>query len=310
MLRIQRNILLKNHTTFKIGGPAEYFSAIRSREDLVYAINFAKKNKLDIIVLGEGSNLLVSDKGFWGLAVKMKNTAMKAEKNEVFAQAGASLEDFVDFCKNNNFSGMEWAGGIPGTVGGAIYGNAQAFGAKISDCLKSVEALDIKTSKFRNFSKKQCRFLLKNSIFKASKNLIIVSALFQLPKGDKKEIEKKIKEYLDYRKSRHPLNFPSAGSVFVNPEIKIKNKSLLEKFPELNDFNKRGSIHAGYLIEKAGLKGKKIGKAQISERHANFIINKGGARARDVEGLIKLARKKVKKIFGIELAEEIQQIGF
>lgn len=310
MLQIQKNILLKNHTTFKIGGPAEYFSVVRNKNELVSTINFAKKNRLKTIIFGGGSNLLVADKGFLGLAVKIKNAAVTAEKNKVFAEAGASLESLVDFCKNNSFSGMEWAAGIPGTVGGAIYGNAQAFGTKISDCLKSAEALDFKTLKFRNFSKKQCQFCLKNSIFKNNKNLIIVSAVFLLKKSRKKEIENKIKEYLNYRESRHPLNFPSAGSVFVNPEIKINNKNLLEKFPKLGEFNKNGAIRVGYLVQKAGLKGKKIGGAQISERHANFIINTGGASACDVLSLISLAKVKVKKIFNIDLETELQLVGF
>ena len=123
-------------------------------------------------------------------------------------------------------------------------------------------------------------------------------------------IKNKIKEFLDYRKTRHPIDFPSAGSTFVNPEKKIKNKKLLEKFPELKEYNKKGVIPAGYLIAKCGLAGKKIGNAQISEKHANFIINLGGAKAKDVLALMNLAKKKVKKNFGINLEPEVQFVGF
>ncbi|MDP2741408.1 MAG: UDP-N-acetylmuramate dehydrogenase [bacterium] len=310
-MNFQRNVLLKNHTTFKIGGPAEYFFVAKKKEDLIEAVKFAKKNKLKITVLGGGSNLLVCDKGIKGLVVKIENKKIEAEKDLVFAKAGTRLESLVSFCTENNLQGLEWSSGIPGiTVGGAVYGNAQAFGTKISDSIKNIEAIDIKTLKIKNLSNKQCRFRLKNSIFKKNKNLIIISASFLLEKGDKKEIKAKIKEYINYRKKRHPINFPSAGSVFVNPEIIIKNKKLLEKFPELNEFNKRGVIHAGYLIEKSGLKGKKIGKAQISEKHSNFIINLGGAKAKDVLKLITLAKQKVKKTFGIDLVQEVQLMGF
>lgn len=308
---IQKNIPLKNYTTFKIGGPAEYFLVIKKKEDLIKAVDFAKKNKLKLTILGGGSNLLVSDKGLKGLVAKIENTEFLVRKNLVFVGAGTKLEKLVGFCKRNNLKGMEWAAGIPGVlVGGAIFGNAQAFGTKMSDAVKSVEALNTKTLKIMNLSKKQCKFRLKNSIFKTNKNLIIISAFLRFKKGKEKEIETKIKEYLDYRKAHHPLDFPSAGSVFVNPEIKIKNKKLLKKFPELNEFNKGGTIRVGYLIEKVGFKGKKIGKAQISKMHANFIINLGGAKATDVLKLIKLAKQKVKKTFAIDLVQEIQQIGF
>lgn len=310
-MNFQRNVLLKNHTTFKIGGPAEYFFVAKKKEDLIEALKFARKNKLKITVLGGGSNLLVCDKGIKGLVVKIENKEVKAEKELVFAKAGIRLESLVSFCTENNLKGLEWSSGIPGiTVGGAVYGNAQAFGIKISDSVKSIEVLDTKTLKIKNLSKQQCQFSLKNSVFKKNKNLIIISASFLLRKGDKKEIKEKIKEYIDYRKKRHPINFPSAGSVFVNPEIIIKNKKLLKKFPELNEFNERGIIHAGYLIEKSGLKGKKIGRAQISEKHSNFIINLGGAKAKDVLKLITLAEQKVKKTFGIDLVQEVQLTGF
>jgi UDP-N-acetylmuramate dehydrogenase len=309
-LRLQKNVSLKDHTTFKIGGPAEYFLIVKKTEDLVLGIKFARENKLKITIFGGGSNLLVSDKGLKGLVIKIENKSIRAEKNLVFAGAGTKLESLVNFCLKNNFNGFEWSAGIPKiTVGGAVYGNAQAFGVKISDFINNIEALDLRNLKIKNFSKKQCQFGLKKSIFKKNKNLVIISAVFSLKKGNKKEIQKKIKEYINYRKSRHPLNFPSAGSVFVNPEIIIKNKKLLEKFPELNEFNKRGTIHVGYLIEKSDLKGKKIGGAQISEKHSNFIVNKGGAKAKDVLKLMALARGRVKKIFGIELETEVQLMG-
>ena len=206
----------------------------------------------------------------------------------------------------NKLAGLEWAAGIPGTVGGAIYGNAGAFGKSIGDAVKSVEVLDVKNLKTKKLKNKDCKFGYRNSMFKQKKNqstkqsfvlgrahkimcsdLVILSVEIRLKKGKKIEIEKKIKEYLEHRKETQPLNFSSAGSIFKNPS----------------------GFSAGELIEQCGLKGKIVGRAKISEKHANFIVNLGGAKAKDVMKLINLAKSKVKKKFGIELEEEIQYLN-
>ncbi len=307
---VQEGVLLKNYTTYKIGGPAKHFFIAKNKEDLVSALMEAKKNKLQVFILGGGSNLLVSDKGFNGLVIKLQVTGYKLQVTKVYVGAGESAIKIAHICAENGLSGLEWAGGLPGSIGGAIYGSAQAFGARISDNVESVEALNLKTLKFVNLTKKQCQFSLKNSLFKKNKNLVIISAILKLKKKNKTAIKNKIKEFLNYRRTHHPLNFPSAGSVFVNPEIVIKNKKLLKELPELSGYNEKGTIPAGYLISKCGLSGKKIGKAQISEKHCNFIINLGGAKAGDVLKLIKLAEEKVKNKFGIILEEEVQLVGF
>ncbi len=208
------------------------------------------------------------------------------------------LENLIKLSARASLTDLEWAAGIPGTVGGAVYGNAQAFDIKMSDIIKSVEVLDTETLnpvrdkslngvKIKNLLKKQCQFLAKESIFKKNKNLIILSVLLKLKKGNKERIQKEIKEHLNFRKQRHPLNFPSAGSVFVN---------------------KTGRLTSSYLIEKAGLKGTKVGGAKVSEKHAGFIVNTGKAKAKDVLDLIKIIKQKVKSKFGITLKEEIQII--
>lgn len=306
---VQKNILLKDYTTYKIGGPAKYFFVAKTKEELITAIKSAKKTKISVLILGGGSNLLVSDKGFTGLVIKLQTTGCELKNNRIFVPAGTRLGKLSLVAAENGFLGFEWAMGIPGTVGGAIFGNAQAFGEKISDMIEEVETLDIKTLKTKVFDKEQCRFSLKNSIFKKNRDIVIISAVFFAKDGDKQKIQEKIKECLDYRKKHHPMSLPSAGSTFVNPEKKITDKKLLEKFPELEEFNKKGAIPAGYLIQKSGMQGKKIGNAQISQVHANFIVNLGGAKAKDVLSLIKLAKQKVKKTFGINLEPEIQFVG-
>ena len=322
--RARTGVPLKNFTTFKIGGPAKYFFRARNKNDLIKAIKAADKLKLPVFILGGGSNLLVSDKGFKGLVIKIQAASYKIQGNKVYAEAGADLTELVYATANAGLSGLEWSAGIPGiTIGGAIYGHAQAFGAKMSDIVESAEAINLKTLEIKTFSKKQCQFSLKNSIFKKNKNLVIISALLEFKRKNPSQLKQQIKENISYREARHPICFPSAGSMFVNPEVIIKNRNLLMKFPELAEYNKKGVIPAGYLIVKCGLAGKKIGKAKISEKHGNFIVNLGGANpvrkssdfsngvsAKDVLALVNLAKKKVKKTFNIDLELEVQLMGF
>ena len=307
---VKQNILLAPFTTYKIGGEAKYFFVAKTKEDLKKALVVCSKLKIPVFVIGGGSNLLVSDKGFSGMIIKIAMNRKELSGNIIYCEAGVALANLTGLCLEHSLAGFEWSAGIPGTVGGAIYGNAQAFGTKISQAIKEVEYFDIKTGKLKTATREQCKFTLKNSIFKRNKNFIIISAIFELKEGDKKLIKEKIKEFIDYRIKGHPIEFPSAGSVFVNLEKPITNKKLLAKYPELNNMNEKGIIPSGFLIQSCGLKGKKIGNAQISEKHANFIVNLGGARAKDVLELIKLAKEKVYKEFRIKLETEIQLIGF
>lgn len=280
-MKFKRNVLLKNYTTFKIGGPAKYFYIAKTKEDLIEAIKKAKKIKLPFFILGGGSNLLVSDKGFNGLVIKF----------------GQPLSSYVS-------KGLEWAVGIPGTVQGAVCSNAGAFKKSMKDVVESVEVFDTETGKVKIFKNKDCQFSYRDSIFRKKKNLIVLSATLQLKKGNKKVIKNKIKKNLEQRKQTQPLNFPSAGSIFKN----------LPAFPAgfLVEEDKSSSLPfaVARVIEKCGLKGKKIGKVKISEKHANFILNLGKGKAKDVIKLIKLIKKKVKNKFKINLEEEIQFLGF
>jgi len=298
---IQRNVLLKNYTTFRIGGPAKYFFVAKNKKDLIRAISVAKKInpspfpkgdrvKLPFFVLGGGSNLLVSDKGFNGLIIKTQNTKYKIQNTKIMAEAGVMLGELVNILAKTELSGLEWAAGIPGTVGGAIFGNAGAFNKSMKDVVKSVEALEVKNEKckVKNFKNRDCKFSYRDSIFKNNKNLIILSVTLQMKRGDKKEIENKIKKNLEQRNKTQPLNFPSGGSIFKNPP----------------------GFFAGELVKRCGLKGKKIGNVKISEKHSNFIVNLGNGKAKDVIKLIKLIKQKVKKKFGVTLEEEIQFLGF
>ncbi len=280
---VQENVLLAQYTTFKIGGNAKYFFTAKKREEIIKAVKAAQQCDLSFFILANGSNVLFSDNGFDGLVIKLENTNNELRNNTIYAQAGVMLSSIVNIAEEAGLSGLEWAGGIPGTVGGAARGNAGAFDSSVSDIVKSVEALDVSNLEIKNYKIEDCEFGYRNSIFKKNKNLIILSIEIELQKGDRIEIEKQIQEYKNYRKEHHPLKFSSAGSIFKNPS----------------------GFSAGELIEKSGLKGKIIGDAQISEKHCNFIINLGRAEAKDVLALINLVKKEVKNKFDINIEEEI-----
>ncbi len=281
---IKESILLKNHTTFKIGGPAKYFCFVKNKEELIEAINFTKENNFPLFVLGSGSNVLALDKGFNGLVVKMQNSRFEIQDSKIFAESGLSLSKTIDEAKKASLSGLEWAVGIPGTIGGAVYGNARAFGLEMSDIIKEVEVLDVDTLEIKTLAKEECRFSEKQSIFKKKKNLIILSVVLTLKKGEKEKIEKEMKEKIDLRHRRQPIDYPSAGSMFINTTDKPSS----------------------YLIDQAGLKGVHVGKAVVSEKHAGFVINKGGASSKDVLALIEIIQKKVKEKHNIDLELEIK----
>jgi UDP-N-acetylmuramate dehydrogenase len=305
---VKENVLLKNYTTFRIGGRAKYFFTAKKKEDLIEVIKLAKKIKLPFFILGRGSNLLVSDKGYQGLVIQIKNQKLKIknqnQKSKIIeTEAGTLLSQLVNIALKNNLRGLEWAMGIPGTIGGAIWANAGAFGYSMADLVKSVEVFEITKLRIRNYKLEDCKFSYRDSIFRHNKNLIILSARLQLKKGQKKEIQKEIKEYLKYRKKKQPLNLPSAGSIFKNPQ------GILRKLTKEDEFSFL-PFTAGQLIEKCGLKGKRIGNVRISEKHANFIVNLGEGKAKEVRKLINLIKKRVKKKFGIALEEEIQYLGF
>lgn len=286
---VKKNIPLKNYTTFRIGGKTKYFFEARTKEDLILAIEAAKKINLPFFVLGGGSNLLVSDKGFKGLVIKMQNTKYKIKDAKIYTEAGMSLVRLLNVSVKFGLSGLEWAMGIPGTIGGAIYGNAGWPSNKknISSIVESVDVLKLTTNNLQliTYKNKDCQFDYRSSIFKKNKNLIILGASLKLRKGDKKKIKEELNNIIKKRNEKIPFGF-SAGSVFENPF----------------------GFSAGELIEKCGLKGKKIGKIKISEKHANFIINAGNGKSKDVEKMINLAKKSVKNKFGVILEEEIQYL--
>lgn len=314
MVNIQKNIALASYTTFKIGGPAKYFSEAKSVDEIQELCLWAKKEKIPVVALGGGSNVLISDKGFDGLVIKIKNQKLEIKGDLIYCEAGVPLAKLVTETIKKDLTGLEWAIGIPGTVGGAINSNAGAFSKSISESIKEVRVLDLSRLSFQGalFKKEDCKFEYRNSIFKKNSNLIILAGVFQLAKGNKKEMQAIIKEYVGQRMGSHPAGY-SAGCFFKNPswpEKEEEKQKLMKKFPELVKFSQKPKISAGFLIESAGLKGKKTENAMISEKHANFIINGGNASADDIIRLTDLIKEKIKKQYGFNLENEVRLIGF
>lgn len=301
---IKFNEPLKNWTTYRIGGPARYFFIANSLEDLNKVLKIARQFKIKYFILGEGSNLLFSDQGFNGLVVKNKISKLEITKEKIIVGAGVKFSYLALSSVKFGLAGLEWAVGIPGSVGGAIYQNAGAFGSDISKSIKSITVL--RDNKIKKLNKEQGAFVYRGSIFKTNKDIILGTEL-KLKKGKIIESQKLLKQYSNARRLAQPIG-PSAGSVFKNPPFQKFSKICLKTYPQLQKFKETGIIPAGWLIENSGLKGFKIGGAQISEKHANFIINQGRAKAKDVLALIKNIKKIVKRRFEIRLEEEIQII--
>ncbi|PIS16439.1 MAG: UDP-N-acetylenolpyruvoylglucosamine reductase [Candidatus Portnoybacteria bacterium CG09_land_8_20_14_0_10_44_13] len=304
---IEKDVLLSGHTTFKIGGPAKYFFVAENREDVVNAVTAARESGLSLFILGGGSNLLVSDRGFGGLVIRPQISSLKFQDNTIIAGAGVSLSKLVTESVNNNLTGFEWAAGIPGTVGGAVVVNAGAYGRSMSDSVKTVIAVSANDGSCKEYENSDCGFVYRGSRFGGGGE-IIVEIVLNLEKGNKEQILQKIKGIILERGGKNPPQ-PSAGSVFKNYRLKDSDP-LIEQFPDWAEKIRSGKIAAGYLIEQCGLKGKQIGGAKIPEEHANFIVNLGGARAEDVVALIRLCQDGVKKRYNIVLEEEVRYLGF
>ena len=311
-INVSKNISLAPFTTYHIGGIAKYFVRPKTSGELLEALDWAEKNEQPIYILGGGSNLLVSDKGYEGLIIKLDNQEINRKEwgdNKITLEVGSGvgLGTLIQFCSATKtfLTGLEWAAGIPGSIGGAVFGNVGSFGESIQDRVESVYVYNTEERAFKTYKNSDCEFGYRNSIFKQGKN-IIWSVSLNMTIGDAEIGHEKILNHLKERKQKQPLDYPSAGSVFKNPSIKelgnLKNsEEILFLFKE--------NIPAGWLIEQCGLKGYQIGQAQISSKHANFFINLGGAKAQDVFNLIKLAKTKVWEKFGCRLIPEINFLG-
>jgi UDP-N-acetylmuramate dehydrogenase len=302
---LKEGVSLAPFTTFKIGGPARYFYSAESKERFIRAIEAARKARLSHIILGGGSNILVSDEGFDGLVIRGRVSDIKIKGEKISVGAGTPLGAVVAESIKAGLTGLEWAVGIPGTVGGALRGNAGAYGCHISGVVDVVEILDEEGSK-QIFSVNDCGFGYRESIFR-HRPWVILSARLRLPSGDRRRSGERAASYIVDRKKRIPP-YPSAGCVFKNVGV---GDLFLEARKEIpGERARRGIIPAWYLIDQCGLRGRRVGGAQISEEHTNIIVNIDNAKAGDVLALINLCKEGVERRFGVSLEEELCCIGF
>lgn len=280
---------MKKHTSFKIGGTADQFVKVTNEEELKEAIKYAKDKNLKITIIGNGSNLLVLDKGIRGLVIKIDIQKLEIERKEKYAKitVGSGYKTMALGIKlmNENLSGFEELSGIPGTIGGAIFMNAGAYGKEIKDINISTKCMDY-NGEIVELSNQEQEFEYRSSVFN-KKDYIILETKLRLEYGKKEEIKKKMDEYLSSRKEKQPIEYPSAGSTFKRQEGVITAK----------------------LIDECGLKGFQIGGAKVSEKHAGFVINSDNATAKDIIDLIKYIKEKVNEKYGIKIKEEIRIVG-
>ena len=308
-LVFKRNYPLKNLTTMKVGGPAKYFFIARNEINLIKATKWAEENKINWYVVGEGSNLIPNDNGFNGLIIQNQIEEFKKAGNKIYAGAGNNLLKFIFRVNKLGLSGMEKMAGIPGTVGGAIYGCAGAYGQEIKNCLVEVRIYDGKTIKW--ISKNQCRFNYRESIFKVKKNRVILGVEFKFKRGNSKKLLDESKKIIKLREEKYHPGLLCPGSFFKNIIIDdIKPMALRKKILEKIDKNKImfGKIPIGYILEIIGARGMKCGGIKLAKHHGNLIYNSGKGKTSQIRKLSKMLKDKVKRKFGLNLKEEIQYI--
>ncbi|MBS5925994.1 MAG: UDP-N-acetylmuramate dehydrogenase [Clostridium sp.] len=283
-IKIDEN--MSNHIHFKVGGPVDILLIPSKVNQVVETLKICKNENIPYFIIGNGSNLLVKDGGIRGVVIKLSNLLfIEVKDNTIKASSGTLLEDVSKKAVENSLTGFEFACGIPGSVGGAVFMNAGAYDGEIKNVIKEAEVLD-RDGNIMVLSKEELELGYRTS--KVMKdNLLVLSATFELTKGDKEKIQERVDELTEKRESKQPLEYPSAGSTFKRPE----------------------GYFAGKLIQDAGLKGASVGGAAVSEKHSGFVINKDGATAEDVLNLIAHVQNEVKKQFGVELHTEVRIIG-
>lgn len=287
MIQLKEGELLSNHTTFRIGGAAKYFAVPKNEEEIMEAVDFAIVKDLPYYILGKGSNVLFADEGYPGVIIEIGAGMEKVERTGdtgIRAQAGVSLSALAAFAAREGLSGLEFAGGIPGTLGGAVTMNAGAYGGEMKDVIVSAKVMD-EEGAVQKLSCEELQLGYRTSIVQ-KKQFVVLEAEFLLKPGTTEEIQNTMKELNAKRRKKQPLEYPSAGSTFKRPE----------------------GYFAGKLIEDAGLRGYRVGDAQVSEKHCGFVVNRGKATCAEVLQLIGDVQKTVKEQFGVQLEPEVRII--
>jgi UDP-N-acetylmuramate dehydrogenase len=314
---VRSNEPMSKHTTFKIGGPAQFFFEAKTADDAVKAVSAAKEIGMPMFVFGGGSNMLVSDNGIKGLVIKMTNRGFSIDGTTLTAEAGAPSGLVAMKSTDAGLTGFEWAIGLPGTIGGAVRGNAGMFGGEIKDSVVTVRALrDGNESVMTNA---ECVFAYRDSIFKRRPGMVVLSATLQLKKNENVEASKVLlKKYLLEKKDKQPIEFPCAGCIFTN--WKPENQKELESLRKSLDLNpeekipltSQGTVPAGWIIDRAQMKGMKIGHTSVSDKHGNFFIHDGHGTADEIIQLMAAVKARIRVMTHgiVSLTEEVEYVGF
>jgi UDP-N-acetylmuramate dehydrogenase len=305
-LTVSQNVPLSRYTRFGIGGPAKVLAEASTPEAFVAAVFEVRRAGLSWTVLGGGTNLIVSDDGYGGVVLRFTASGIEAAGTRVTVEAGASLQELVDFTIDAGLEGLETLTGIPGSAGAAVYGNAGAYGRSISQSVSSVRFFD--NSTVREFDNTQCEFAYRESVFKRHKEWVIFSADLVLAPGDPTELRARAGEINDIRNRKYPPSMKCAGSIFKNLLLAELPPAVATEVPPA--VIRVGKVPAAYFLEQTGAKGARRGDIHVADYHANLIYNSGAGTARDVSDLIRDLKERVRDKFGLELEEEVQYVGF
>lgn len=308
-LIIERDVQLAPFTSFRIGGPARFFTRVGTLEQLRQALVFARRAGVPFCILGGGSNLLVSDQGFDGVVIRLQLKGIRVSGHLVEVRAGVDLMALVEHTAHWGMSGLERLAGIPGLVGGAVRGNAGAYGSCIGDVAVKVRALDALSLEVITLDHDACAFDYRNSRFKRDPGLVVLSALLELSGGAHLEIERRVEETVKRREARQLQCDRSAGSFFMNPVV--TDPELIRRFEtEQGVPCREGRVPAGWLIDQAQLRSSRVGAAMVSPRHANYLVNTGNATAEEMTRLARMVKSGVRGSLGVQLEEEVSCVGF
>lgn len=305
-LQVSSRVPLSRYTRFGIGGPADIYAETRDVEAFIAAMDIARASGLDFVVIGGGTNLIVSDAGFRGVVLRFVAERLMAAGNRVVADAGVVLQDLVDFTIERGLKGLETLAGIPGSVGAAVYGNAGAYGHSISERVHKVRFLD--DGHVRVFDNEQCEFHYRESTFKDHKEWIIFSTELALDQADSETLRRTAGDILKVRNEKFPPTMKCAGSIFKNFLLAELPSPVAAQVPATTI--REGKVPAAYFLEQIGAKGMVRGDIHVADYHANLIYNAGGGSASDLCALITELKSRVRARFGIEVEEEVQYVGF
>ena len=305
-LTVSRAEPLARHTRFALGGPAEIFAEADAAESFVAALEAARSSGLPFVILGDGTNVVISDKGFDGIVLRFTGKRIGQDGDSVTVQAGAPLQDLVDFSVDRGLKGLETLAGIPGSVGGAVYGNAGAYGHSISECVSRVSFFD--GASVREFDRAACEFRYRESVFKRNKDWIIFETGLLLTPAPCEELRSIAGRIVSTRNEKFPPEMKCAGSIFKNLLLAELPGAVAAVVPE--EVVREGKIPAAWFLDQAGARGMQRGDIHVANYHANLIYNAGAGTARELGALIAELKQRVRDRFGLELEEEVQYVGF